>query len=518
MSWRKTIQQDTGKSWRDTISQEQPDVSMLESGARGVAQGLSLGFADEITGGIESLFTDKSYEQARDESRAAYEQAEEANPLSYGAGNIAGAVGTAVVAPLGAASLAGRIGAAATMGGVAGIGSSEAEGSELARDAAKGAVLGGAFQGIGEKVIAPVAKGAMRMADDVISAGVRKVSPAAHKVLPKAANMLSGVDDGAALRVMQRPAETALAESDDFALKLGRKAVAEADEMGTILGKDVSRAKESFLSRAGGQEFGEASVLKMEVEDFLRANKPSQRGFSAISDTERDAILNLKQMLDGPISGEDLVKVREYLDHVKRLATKYDADETGPVVNFLKGLRGKADSILDRSAPDIDQANTAFSQYADDIKTLSGSTNENRAESMVNNLYGRNKGAQQEAAERIWSGKTLDSAKDIAANKAFGAAQGPAGSEFGVRRLLPVMQAPALIPAFSPEAWKGGLRSMGRMMQTLSTQPQVFGRYADVLTKAAERGSHAVAATHYILSNKDPEYRRRIQMFEGSDE
>jgi hypothetical protein len=75
----------------------------------------------------------------------------------------------------------------------------------------------------------------------------------------------------------------------------------------------------------------------MNLEDFLRANQPSARGFSGVSDSERDALLQLKGMLDGPMNGEDLVKVRDYLDHVKRLAGKYDKEETGPVIRMHEG-------------------------------------------------------------------------------------------------------------------------------------------------------------------------------------
>ena len=62
------------------------EVSQLESGLRGAAQGASLGFSDEITGAIESLLSEKSYEQARDESRRNYKQAQEQNPISFGTG------------------------------------------------------------------------------------------------------------------------------------------------------------------------------------------------------------------------------------------------------------------------------------------------------------------------------------------------------------------------------------------------------------------------------------------------
>lgn len=60
--------------------------SKLESYLRGLAQSGSLGFADEITAGVEGLFTDKPYEQSLSESREQYKLAELENPKTYRAG------------------------------------------------------------------------------------------------------------------------------------------------------------------------------------------------------------------------------------------------------------------------------------------------------------------------------------------------------------------------------------------------------------------------------------------------
>src|SRR5688572_29503375 len=67
-------------------SQEKEKPSEVESAARGFAQGASFGFADEISGGVESLIGDKTYKQARNESRENFKKAQEANPGSFVAG------------------------------------------------------------------------------------------------------------------------------------------------------------------------------------------------------------------------------------------------------------------------------------------------------------------------------------------------------------------------------------------------------------------------------------------------
>lgn len=132
-------------------AQEPEDISKTESFLRGAAQGASFGFADELTAKTESLLSDKEYEQALAESREAYKAAEEANPMTSFAGNIAG--GVAIPVPLLGAAATGATTAAkagklalagAGMGAVAGVGTSEAEklSADTAKEAASGAVAG----------------------------------------------------------------------------------------------------------------------------------------------------------------------------------------------------------------------------------------------------------------------------------------------------------------------------------------------------------------------------------------
>jgi hypothetical protein len=129
---------------------EAPEVSKVTSVLRGAAQGATLGFADEIAGIAESALSDKTYRQARDESRAAYREAQAANPISYGAGQLAGGVATSFVPGAGALNLA-RLGT--------GIGAQVARGA-----------LSGAIAGVGE---AEGPEGKMMSLEDMGAAGVR---------------------------------------------------------------------------------------------------------------------------------------------------------------------------------------------------------------------------------------------------------------------------------------------------------------------------------------------------------
>lgn len=133
-------------------AQKQNDVGYGESFARGAAQGLSFGFADEITGLLESLGTDKPYQQARDESRANYETAREANPKMTVAGELGGGLAGAFVPGMNlakGATLAKEAMYGAKLGGIAGLGHSQADLTQgqfgqAATDVMHGAEFGGA--------------------------------------------------------------------------------------------------------------------------------------------------------------------------------------------------------------------------------------------------------------------------------------------------------------------------------------------------------------------------------------
>lgn len=96
------------------------------------------------------------YQQYRDESRENFKAAEKANPKLYGAGEIGGAIGTAFIPGVGAASgarLATVVGKSALQGGLTGLGASESESySDLAKDAVKGAGIGAVGGAVGHGI------------------------------------------------------------------------------------------------------------------------------------------------------------------------------------------------------------------------------------------------------------------------------------------------------------------------------------------------------------------------------
>jgi hypothetical protein len=75
----------------EVASPEEP--GMIESLARGAEQGLTFGFGDELNAALEAMTdSNKTYQQAVEESRQKFKEAEEANPWTSGAGTIIGSL------------------------------------------------------------------------------------------------------------------------------------------------------------------------------------------------------------------------------------------------------------------------------------------------------------------------------------------------------------------------------------------------------------------------------------------
>lgn len=175
---------------------------VVESFARGAAQTATFGFADEIAGAFGSIVGPKTYSQVRDESRANFKAAEEANPIASIAGSLAGGIipvpgiagaglaraamsvaktgsNVAKAAKLAQTAMQSQtVGAAilrgAAMGGLAGAGAAE-DGvlSGALSGAAIGGALGGVISGVTKKLAGKVPTKIIENATDGSKARLR---------------------------------------------------------------------------------------------------------------------------------------------------------------------------------------------------------------------------------------------------------------------------------------------------------------------------------------------------------
>lgn len=188
-----------------------PDRGVVDATARGVAQGFTANFGDEIRGLIEAsganpddpaslsrLVTGalkywsgdaeakKRYDEAVKRERELNQAAEEQHPIASTVGNVGGAVILPVGAGAGAANLGTRMaigaGTGAALGGAAGAGEGQGFVDSASR-AATGAAVGGALGGAAPAVIEGVVRGARAVAQPVANAvrGIRNVDDEAAR-------------------------------------------------------------------------------------------------------------------------------------------------------------------------------------------------------------------------------------------------------------------------------------------------------------------------------------------------
>ncbi len=263
----------------------------LETAARMGAQGLSLGFFDELQAALRAPFGDKSlgenYREARDTYRENDAIAREANPLTAGAAEIGGGIAGALlpIPGLGLAKGAGILeqGAlGAKLGLAAGVGGSEADLTQgdvagVATDAVHGAMAGGAFGLAGGALgagIDAVGRGAVKYIKGALDPEVQRMlamgaTPAAIKRAGGLDRVRQGVQIANEEGVFSRTPEGHLPDMDEMLgrveTKLSEKAAA------------LHQAVEGHpLAPADLDQFWE--VLEPQLQEVIANVPPSERG------------------------------------------------------------------------------------------------------------------------------------------------------------------------------------------------------------------------------------------------
>lgn len=126
---------------------------------RTIAQGATLGFADEIEARAQALMTGKTYDEAIEDIRAKLAAYQEARPIEATAYEVGGALAPAIL-PGGQASLLRAAGRGAIEGGAYAFGTGEGDIAERAKRVPGGVVGGGlggaAGYGVGKAIAKPV--------------------------------------------------------------------------------------------------------------------------------------------------------------------------------------------------------------------------------------------------------------------------------------------------------------------------------------------------------------------------
>ena len=613
MSWKKTIKDESkGGSWKDTIADEDP--SELQAGVRGLGQGASLGFWDEIAGAGEALgqsvgikglgssdFSDigftqplaldesrdfsQAYTEGRDQWRGEDKAAREANPYSYGAGEIGGSVATAFVPGLNVAkgaSLAGRVGQAAALGGAAGLGLSEEESlSGMVKDTAIGAGLGAGLQGVGEKVLSPIAskigsgiKKSAEYLDDKLPQWVGRIAanvPEEYTELylknPKAVNeamsreelagsLLHEVPDvsvgktvrGNSVKGMIDPdssiaTRTRLAKGEsEGAMQLLKQKLSEIDSIAwdlldehqvikktdliddihAIVKKEIINPKDN-LSRTGGAggSLRKLNAIQSELDAIMNAypENISQADIKAIvQDLQKIAYADA----GSPRSSVGAEGVRQlsgsFNDHLRGENPLYDI-AMEPVRNNTKLLGDLERNFINRQDP------TSYDTFFKKLKTWRSkdeSASAKRALRELDRVTGSTvtQDIQNTLAKEAFTKGNTNGSR----NTLFGTVVGGVGGTVvggplgGLLGVTAGSTAGQTADKYAGAAFKALLDGKIAAEQVMEIIGPRLGKYAKPLMDAATRGQGSLASTHFILSQTDPGYREAIKALKDEEE
>lgn len=251
---------------------ETPPISQIESGARGLGQGITFGFSDEAIAGLRRL-AGGDYDELLKEERLKNELARKANPLTYGASELGGGIATSFIPGLGVAkgaSVLKNIGTAAAGGALSGVGYSEGD----LEDRAKGAMVGGgvsaALGGAGSAITKGMQSLAPRLAETATGATGKELQ---YKFKP-----------GSGEKLLERGTVGWFSSPKSIAKKATQELSQSSNEIGKSLegidqvSKDQIMAN-LFTERAklAGNEANRTAISKLDKEIEAFSKSPSLR-------------------------------------------------------------------------------------------------------------------------------------------------------------------------------------------------------------------------------------------------
>jgi hypothetical protein len=498
--------------------------SQVDSGLRGAAQGATLGLADEaygVVGGlINSIKDDKkfgeAYREARDYARHRDAAAHEANPKTYVGGEVGGTIASSLIPGAGVlnagkgAGVASALAKGAAGGAVSGLGTSDAdltkgEVPEALADTAKGAALGAGTAG----VFHGLQKVAGYLSPDVLK------ELAATKAFKSAAGNRARAWDEAGDRVADRGRElldsgvvTFGASPREIAERAGVQAKKAGSDIGDMLGK--------LDSEAGGQAGVDGKAIAAKIRAFA----------DQIDSPETEAAV---AKLRGQADRYESMGVMP-LKEAQRLKNTYrynwnDSSIGQESTNTLKGIVGdeleegvgRAAGVRRAEAP------AAADQFAEVLNTSGGrpmaqpgSAVLREAQAIPDSALSPEEQVKVYRALKSKYGTMTAAAGDaeIAANRL------DKNQTIGLKDVATAAAFPGHTAAKAAVAVGSSvLRSRGNSMaavgldkigDVLSKTPEAFGRFAGPLQAAVTRGGNALAVTHYMLMQQEPEYQKLL--------
>lgn len=533
----------------EAVKPERPAIkpTKLESAIAGAEQGLTLGFGDEIIGGVraglgklkgEGDFKDL-YPKYRDEQREFYKRAADENKKSYIGGNIAG-IGTTAFIP-GAAAIKGAgvaksvlQGGALSAGASAGASEAELGSREFFTDVAKGTLIGGGLSGLG--TLAAKGFNALRPAELEKYANRRALS-AAGFMTKDVKDLTEKQQQQIGRTLLDKKVVTAFASLDDIVDRSGKLKESAGKKIGNALSTVDDHVKDLIgkIDNAPGMSDAQKAEAKNLVASKFQFN------MQRIGDRIRGELIEPDRA--NPIVKKELERLSSLADDF----SSKDAQTLG-FGNFVKSSQGKQTRFASETVPEqykqdvyriikeeledaVGRTGNLESGLAAFAKKSIGSADEAIAKRNKQALSGYKKGkaeymaglrAEDAAQSRLGqananrtfgltdylaggsalaSGMTGAQALAIGAlNKAF-RKFGASTQAVGADRLAAGIKA---VQGYGPEQLADALGSV------VSKSPAIAKKYGPILAKAATESKQSLVAVHYSLL-KNPDYSKLFE-------
>lgn len=490
---------------------EKPGI--IESAGRGAAQGASLGFIDEaagagnqvkaylnrkmkerglagpagmaveaasaaIPGAIPVALADmiaeggksgSEYIKGRDAWREADRTASEENPVAYGAGNLAGSAATMLI-PGANAVTAGKM---AALGGIAGLGATEAdltkgEISDAAEDAGTSALLGYGI-GKGARALAPLAEKASTGLKNAATGAARRAIGYSKRFITKQGK--------------ERADEVARIMLDEGAIPWSGSAeetLKRIQEVADKSGSELGRVREAL------DKMGIAGVPRRQALKALSEMLPTQKG--GIYDDMTKHILKARETVAAHGKEIPFGEAEELKTLLWKAGGKNDDIQREAFHGASRAIRKAAESKLDESAKMLDYMNP------------------NRTDNITTAGYLKNKKLYGAAADA--SDVALDKVNREAGNS-FPSLRGTiaAGSRLGAGDIMGAAGALGVTETALRRGAGFSANAANKIADYVKKSPKVFGKFAAPLTNALARSPETFAVTHYLLGQQDPEYQ-----------
>lgn len=549
-------------SWREratAVQPEQEEVGLLASIGRGAGSGYLKQWQDEIAGGIGRLVTPGTASEAvgrelRDANRADDAAAMRDHPVAYTLGNIGGELASDAALHFltrGVINPANPI-VGAALGALSGAGAADAETGRSVRSMAgvsdsgndetigklAGAFGGGAAalatHGAGKYVVGPaIQKGgaALKHIPDAVRQFAEERAFKAAGPMLKDFRAAGGIEGA---REMGRDLlDQGIVTFGRNAGEISEAAVPKVKEIGKRIGAVRQQLDESLPVDVLPTGAGVAGRIEQEVLAPLMSS-PANRRFApavkALADefaTEGDAAVNMSKLTGWKKDLQDQIN--------------YQAQDPALPVELKKRVARilqDEENRLARIGLDEDPARKQVSRFADEMQATADASGDKRSGEIAARMRELAKTVGTDTAEyrelkRLY-GNLIEPAKFSTdqelrqeANRILSPSDHGLGLAAAAGKIAQGSSAPeASLSGLALAVGNKVFRERGNSatavaMDKLSRLPglawttkisgeaaEAVGRYAPALLQAANRGPQAVAATLYVLSQKDPKVRK----------